>query len=132
MKVYVFGNEDFAQDNLAFEVADKLSNKIDSVSFIKIKPNEDLPFAGEEFVTILDAVAGIDEVRVIEDVDKFTLAPRSTVHDFDLAYQLKYLKKIGKLKKVVIIGLPMKDEEVDYLRIQSILRKLVAQDMQGS
>lgn len=37
----------------------------------------------------------------------------------------------GKVKKITIIGIPQKGK-VSYLRIQSILRKLVAQDMQGS
>jgi hypothetical protein len=53
------------------------------------------------------------------------------VHDFDLGFQLKYLQKIGKLGEVTIIGLPI-NKTPDYLRIQSILRKLVAQDIQGS
>jgi hypothetical protein len=55
----------------------------------------------------------------------------SSVHDFDLGFQLLYLKKLGKLKNFLIIGIPMKGE-INYLRIQSILRKLVAQDIQGS
>jgi hypothetical protein len=53
------------------------------------------------------------------------------VHDFDLAFQLRYLKKLGKLGEVTIIGIPQ-EGEIDYLRIQSIFRKLVAHDMQGS
>jgi hypothetical protein len=48
-----------------------------------------------------------------------------------LGFQIKYLKKIGKLGKVTIVGLPMQGE-LDYLRIQSIFKKLVAQEMQGS
>ena len=59
------------------------------------------------------------------------LPPRNSVHDFDLGFQLKYLKKLGKLGKVTIIGLPQSGN-VDYDSIQSILRKLVAQDIQGS
>ena len=135
MKVYVFGNQDLESDNIAFEAADLLKNDYPRIQFIKIKPNEDLPFASDETgqkVVIIDAVEGIRMVTLIEDINKFILPPRSTVHDFDLSFQLKYLKKIGRLGEVLIIGLPMQRELIDYSRIHSILRKLVAQDIQGS
>ena len=133
MKVYVFGNEDYEGDNRAFAVAGKLEHKLKNVEFVKVKPNEDVPFIDEEFVVILDAIEGINKIIEVDDgdLDKLVLPPRSSVHDFDLGFQLKYLKKLGKLGKVIIIGLPMSGE-IDYLRIQSILRKLVAQEIQGS
>jgi Ni,Fe-hydrogenase maturation factor len=132
MKVYVFGNKDLASDNAAFLAAKKLTNKNKDIEFEEIKPNEDLPFVDQKFVVILDVVQGINEVIEFEDLDKLILSQSTTVHDFDLGYQLKYLKKIGHLGRVVIIGLPMEETQIDYLRIQSILRKLVAQDIQGS
>ena len=64
-------------------------------------------------------------------IDRLVLSPRGSVHDFDLAFQLRYLKKIDKLGEVNIVGIPQ-EGKVDYFRIQSILRKLVAHDMQGS
>jgi hypothetical protein len=66
-----------------------------------------------------------------DEIDRLTLSPRGSVHDFDLAFQLRYLKKLGKLGKVTLIGIPQ-EGEVDHLLIKSIFRKLVAQDMQGS
>ena len=133
MKVYVFGNQDFEGDNRAFDVAKRLEQTLKDVEFVKVKPNEDVPFINEKFVVILDAIEGIDKVIRVndKDLDKLVLSPRSSAHDYDLGFQIKYLKKLGKLEKVTIVGLPMKGE-IDYLRIQSILRKLVAQEMQGS
>jgi Ni,Fe-hydrogenase maturation factor len=133
MKVYVFGNEDLPEDRRALEVAKKLDGKVKEVEFVSVKPNEDVPFIDEKFVVILDAIEGIKNVIEVHDneLDKLILPPRSSVHDFDLGFQLKYLKKIGKIGKVTIVGLPMKGE-IDYFLIQSILRKLVAQEMQGS
>lgn len=133
MKVYVFGNIDFSFDKLAFEASDKLKNKFKNIKFIKVNPNEDLPFVNEKKIVILDAVEGIDQVTEIKnkDLDKLIQSKSTTVHDFDLGFQLKYLQKIGKLGKVIIIGIPMY-KKFDYLRIQLILRKLVAQDIQGS
>lgn len=145
MKVYLFGNEDLREDSLAFKAVEAPGVKVEGVEFVKVKPNEDLPFAqdncgtdsepssGEDFVVIMDTVYGINEVTVFDesDLDKISALSRTSVHDFDLGFQLKYLKKLGKLKRVKIIGIPM-EKEIDYFSIQSILRKLVAQDMQGS
>ncbi len=133
MKVYVFGNEDVPQDRKAVEVARKLRGAIGGVSFVLVKPNQDVPFVDERHVVILDAVDGLKGVALIgkDQIDRLVGSPRGSVHDFDLAFQLKYLKKMGRLGEVTIIGIP-REGEVDYLRIQSILRKLVAHDMQGS
>jgi Ni,Fe-hydrogenase maturation factor len=133
MEVYVFGNEHVAEDKRASEVARELEGKIEDVSFLFVKPNEDVPFVDERRVVILDTVQGIEDVALIEGdrIDGLILSPRGSVHDLDLAFQLKYLKKLNKLGEVTIIGIPQ-EGEVDYLRIQSILRKLVAHDMQGS
>ena len=133
MKIYVFGNEYVAEDRRAIEVARELEGATEGISFVFVKPNEDVPFVNERHVVILDTVQGIREVTLIEGdgIDGLISSPRGSVHDFDLAFQLRYLKKLNKLGEVTIIGIPQ-EGEVDYLRIQSILRKLVAHDMQGS
>jgi Ni,Fe-hydrogenase maturation factor len=133
MEVYVFGNEDVPEDKKAIEAALCLEDEIESVSFVFVKPNEDVPFVDEGRVVILDTVRGIRDVTLIEgkEVDELVLSPRGSAHDFDLAFQLRYLRKLGRLGKVTIIGVPQEDD-VDHSRIQSILRKLVAHDMHGS
>ena len=133
MNVYVFGNEYVAEDNSAVEVARTLENTVEGISFVFVGPNEDVPFAGEPRAVILDTVQGISEVALVEGVEIATLvlSPRSSVYDFDLAFQLRYLKKLGKLGEVALIGIPQ-EGEVDHLLIKSIFRKLVAHDMQGS
>jgi Ni,Fe-hydrogenase maturation factor len=133
MRVYLFGNEYVAEDKRAIEVARELEGVVDGISFVLVGPNEDVPFVDERRVVILDTMQGIREVTLVEGdkVDGFILAPRGSVHDFDLAFQLRYLKKLDRLGEVSLIGIPQ-EGEVNYLRIQSILRKLVAHDMQGS
>ena len=133
MKVYVFGNEYVARDRRAIEVGRQLEGTIEEISFIFVDPNGDVPFANEPHVVILDTVEGIEDVALIEGdrIDGLILPPRGSVHDFDLAFQLRYLRRLNKLGEVTIIGIPQ-EGDVDHLRIQSILRKLVAHDMQGS
>jgi Ni,Fe-hydrogenase maturation factor len=133
MNVYVFGNEYVAEDIRAIEVARELQNTVEGVSFVFVGPNEEVPFADEPRVVILDTIQGIQDVALVEgdEFDGLLLSPRGSVHDFDLAFQLRYLKKLGKLGTVTVIGIPQ-EGEVDHLLIKSILRKLVAHDMQGS
>jgi Ni,Fe-hydrogenase maturation factor len=133
MRVYVFGNACVADDRRTIEVAGELQDTVEGISFAFVDPNEDLPFGDERHVVILDTVQGIQDVALLKGdvIDRLILSPRGSVHDFDLAFQLRYLKKLNKLGEVTIIGVPQ-EGEVDYLRIQAILRKLVAHDMQGS
>jgi hypothetical protein len=60
---------------------------------------------------ILDTVQGLQDVTLDEGdrIDGLTLSPRGSVHDFDLAFQLRYLKKLNKPGEVTIIGLPQVD-----------------------
>lgn len=125
MTVYVFGNENIVEDSTAIKIA----KKIKGVNFKFIKPNEDVEFDSGKPV-ILDVVKNLKKMAVFNNIDDVEINRSSTVHDFDLGFQLKYLKKLGKLQKVTIIGLP--ERGTNYLRVQSILRKLVAQDIQGS
>ena len=133
MNVYVFGNEYVAEDKRAIEVARELEGTIEGTSFVFVNPNDDAPFVNERHVMILDTVQGLGDVALVEGdgIDSLILSPRGSVHDFDLAFQLRYLKKLGKLGEVTIIGIPQ-EGEVDHLLVKSIFRKLVAQDMQGS
>ena len=133
MNVYVFGNEDIKEDNFAFKVMNKLKSKIDNIKFIIVNLNEDLPFVNEKSIVILDTILGINEINIFDEkvLDKIFLSPRTSVHDFDLGFQLKYLKKLGKLNKITIVGLPQ-NKRLNYNLIQSIFKKLVAQDIQGS
>jgi Ni,Fe-hydrogenase maturation factor len=133
MKVYVFGNQDFEGDNKAIIAAKKLAKDFSNINFVFVKPNEDLPFADQKTVYILDNVVGIEEPIFLteEDLDKCALSRFTSVHDFDLAFQLKYLKKLGKLGKITILGIPA-ERSIAYSLISSSFKKLVAQDMQGS
>ena len=83
-----FGNEYVAEDKRAIEVARELEGAVDGISFVLVGPNEDVPFVDERRVVILDTVHGIREVTLVEgdEVDGFILAPRGSVHDFDLAF----------------------------------------------
>lgn len=121
MIIYVFGNPDVPEDNSIYPVVEKLKNDFKDIQFIDIKPNEDLPFIDEKNVILLDTIQGIDEVTILteNDLDKLIVNRSTTAHDYDLGFQLKYLKKLGKLQKITIIGIP--NGKSDYQTIKTIL-----------
>lgn len=132
-KVFVFGNEDVDQDSAPLLLCNKLSQDFPTLEFIKVAPNADLPFVGEEHVVIFDTIQGISSVTEFNenDLKHLVLSPRTSVHDFDLGFQLKFLMKIGKLKHITLVGLPM-GIDVAYDSIHDTFKKLVAHDMHGS
>ena len=136
MKIYVFGNVDDQSDSIAISTIKKIEPEFPTIDFEFIKPNQDLPFNDNENIVIVDAVEGPNKIKYFEDADlnKVILLKSSTAHDYDLGFQLKYLKKLGKLGKVSIVAIP-KDktlDQEDLVSIHSIFKKLVAQDIQGS
>ena len=114
MTVYVFGNPDLPADSLPIRILPELEKRLPRVQFVVKDPNEewDVP---EEF-TVIDTVEGIENVTVFGDLTKFAAAPRVTMHDFDALTNLRYLQKLGKLKKVTVIGIPAAAPEDEALR----------------
>jgi len=66
-------------------------------------------------------VEGIKEAREV-DLDEAKMHNCCSLHDFDLAMSLKLLKKMGKLKALRIIGIP-----VSYSKKQAMkeLKRLI-------
>lgn len=133
MVLYVFGNVDVPPDDRAFAIAARLKSDFPEVSFQEVVPNADLPFVNQNRVYLLDVILGLHTPTLLasSDLDRLITSSSVTAHDYDLGFQLKYLKKLGKLGEVFIIGLPATGD-LDYFLIQSILRKLVEQDIHGS
>ena len=104
MIIFVFGNLDLAMDSFPLRILPQLRKKFPSIQFEVKDPNEewDVP----EELTIIDTVVGVKKVTIFDTLEEFTAAPRFSMHDFDALANLRYLKKLGKLKKIKIIGVP--------------------------
>jgi len=132
MKILIFGNPLVEVDNLALKMLPKLQKQFPEIDFIYLDPTENLEEHGKD-LKIIDVVHGIKSPVIITDVNKLSKAKIYSMHDFDLSYNLKLSMQVGKIKTIEIFGLPWdmkEDEAINYS--QSILRKWVAQDMQGS
>lgn len=107
MKILVFGNLLVKEDNLALKMLPRLREKYPEIEFKEFDPTENLEAEIEDkTLNILDVAEGINEIVIIDNLDKLELIKSCSMHDFDLAYNLKLLKKIEKLKDVKIVCVP--------------------------
>ena len=104
MIVYVFGNPDLPRDSLPLRLLPKLKVLLPGIDFRVHDPHEEWEI--EEEITIVDTVEDLRKVRVFDDLEHFYPAPRVTVHDFDALANMRYLQKLGRVKRVEIIGVP--------------------------
>jgi len=104
MQIYIFGNPDLEIDSLPIRILPELKIRFPEIDFVILDPNEEWKIPEE--MVMIDTVVGIKELTVFDDLKHFIEAPRISVHDFDAFFNLIYLQKLGKLKKIKIFGLP--------------------------
>ncbi len=127
MKIYVLGNPLLEEDNLPLKILPKLKGLFPEIDFLELDPTENFP--EEDKIVLIDSVAKINEVVLIKDVEKITPPPNYSVHDFDLGFQLKLMKKLGKLKDLTIIGLPNNLSEKEALiKLRETISKLLSEN----
>ena len=123
MEIVVFGNPSLSIDNLAIKVGKELQ-KTGIKVLHRENPIELADLSLDECV-ILDVAEGIDEPRIIENVDRLVLGRLCSLHDFDMAYMLKLLKELGTLGTLRIIALPQHGEAEALLpKVEELLRKV--------
>ena len=138
MKILIFGNPLVKEDNLALRIMPQLMEKFPEIEFKETEPTEEIKKEGRN-LKIIDVVEGINEVKLLnldslDDFNNFLKTDKIySMHDFDLGYNLKLLKKIDLIDKAEIICIPADFSEREaFSQVQLILRKWVAQLMQGS
>jgi hypothetical protein len=123
MKIFIFGNINLENDSLPLRILPRLREKFPDIEFEIRDPNEEWGVP-EEFI-IIDTVIGIKGVKVFNSLSKFLSAPRVSMHDFDALTNLQYLWKLGKIKKIKIIGMsPNLKESEAFKKISEILGKI--------
>jgi Ni,Fe-hydrogenase maturation factor len=112
--IYIFGNPLLDFDNLPLKLAPRLAKIFPEIDFVIADPNENLRPVNKK-LTIIDTIEGIKNIVVIDDIDILETNKLYSLHDFDLAFNLKLLEKIGHLEKVRIIGVPIGGNEEETL-----------------
>lgn len=120
MKIFIFGNEDLQMDSLPIKILPKLKEKFPEINFELVDPNEDWEVPEE--VVVIDTAVGIKDITIFDSLEKFSSPPRVGMHDFDALTNLRYLWKLGKIKKIKIIGIPPDMDESEIIfKISHIL-----------
>ena len=124
MTVFVFGNAVLKQDSLPLCILSELQKKFPQIEFRALDPNEEWN-APEEMI-IIDTVMGIKDIIIFDSLEQFSAAPRVSLHDFDAYANLRLLSKLGKLKKIKIIGVPpdISKEEAIHTISAELAKKL--------
>ena len=104
MTIFVFGNPDLPADSLPLRIVPALKKLCPNVIFKIQDPNEEWEVPEE--LVIVDTVFGINEVKIFDGLECFENAPRVSLHDFDASTYLRYLQKLGRVRKIKIIGIP--------------------------
>ncbi|HET7345405.1 MAG TPA: hypothetical protein VFJ05_06005 [Nitrososphaeraceae archaeon] len=106
-KILIFGNPIVKRDRIALVLAQNLRKEFPQIQFKEFDAVEDLQKEGQSLY-IIDAVDGVNDVTVITDVNSIIVNKIYSVHDFDLGYYLKLLKKMDMIKQVVIFCIPIR------------------------
>ena len=117
--IYVFGNPLVKEDSLPLKLIDKLRKKFPSIEFKEFDAIEDLE---EKELNIIDTVNGIEKAELIEDIERIMTDKIYSMHDFDLGYSLKLMKRMKIIDRVRIFGIPMRmSEEEAFEQICNLL-----------
>lgn len=130
MNVYIIGNILVKEDSLPIRYLPGLRKIFPDIAFEEVDPTEN--FIPEEGSVIIDTVQGITNVTLFHSLDVFEKTTRISPHEYDLLLHLQLLKKLHKISRVTIIGVPQSESNGTEDQLHLILRKCVAQLMQGS
>jgi Ni,Fe-hydrogenase maturation factor len=123
-KIYVCGNSLVENDSMPIRILHDLRGLLPEIEFVMYDPTENFP-EGDP-VYFLDTALDIREVLVMDDPSKLLDSPRNSVHDSDLAFQLKMMKKLGELPRIYIFCVPEKGRKDDILRsLKGQIRKII-------
>lgn len=123
--VLCFGNPYLSEDNMAVQIAQELT--VAGFEFkILQNPDEVLNYKENPRIFILDVFKNIDEVIIVDNIDKLSENKIYTMHDFDLGFFLKLMKRSGQIKEIIIIGLPQSgDKESIKTKVKDLMESFI-------
>ncbi|MDO8520894.1 MAG: hypothetical protein Q7S52_02150, partial [bacterium] len=91
-------------DALPIRLLSRLKERFPNEEVRVLDPNEEWEVP-DPFL-VIDTVIGVSDIHVFRSLNEFDAAPTVSMHDFDALFNLRYLAKLGKLKRLRIIGIP--------------------------
>jgi len=125
--IYILGNPLLKEDSLPLKLLPELKKSFKNINFIELDPTENLP--EEKELILIDTIINTDKVKILTDIEKIQSSPQCSLHDFDLGFQLKLMKKLKKIDKPVIIGVPSKENQDKILKeLKNIIPNLLSKN----
>lgn len=116
--IYILGNELVDFDSMPLKLLPLLNKQCPHILFKRFDPTEELAIKKDSEIVFLDTIINSNKVAIYTDLNIFENKKTSNVHDYDLYLYLSLLKKLGKIKKIKIIGVPARG------KIKTILQQL--------
>ena len=113
-KIFVAGNPLLKIDSMPLLIRPALAKRFPKICFEEFDPTENFPQTNN--FTVIDTVVGIKKAEILLDTNRFVLSKAYSLHDFDLALNLKLMQKAGMIKKFKIIGVPPHLSEKEALK----------------
>lgn len=118
----MFGNLLVKEDSLPLKILPRLKKEFREIEFVEFNTVEDLEKEGPDLI-IIDTVEGTNDVSLITDINSIKIKNIFSLHDFDLAYNLKLMKKIGMLNSVKIFAIPKNmNEEEAFKKLKKLIK----------
>lgn len=119
-RVYMIGNPLVSQDSLPLKILPRLRQRFPEIDFVEIDPTEE--FIPEKNSIIIDTVLGIDKVTWFNSLENFSAPKTVSPHDYDLGFHLRMLRKLGKLDKIRILGIP--SDKINRKLLDKIIQEI--------
>ncbi len=113
-RIFIFGNPNVEIDSLPVKLLPRLKQVFPEHTFTILDPNEE--WEVPQHMNIIDTIVGIDTITIFDSLDVFMQTPKMTCHDFDAYTNLLFLKKLGRITSVRILGIPPQTEEETVLK----------------
>ena len=128
IKILVFGNPLIEEDKIALKIVPFLVKKFPNIKFIEFDSVEEIQEYGKDLI-IIDAAKGLKAVTIVEDLNLLETKNIVSMHDFDLAYNLKIMKKVGLIKSVKIIAIPMQMKKDEALKeVEKVIKSILSSE----
>jgi hypothetical protein len=123
MDIWVFGNPDLPEDSQPLLLMPQLQRAFPQFVFRTKDPAEEWDPVPESLI-IIDTVKGLEQVKIFTELNQFESSPTVTMHDLDLLAELRFLQKLGKLKKITLYGVPdTLSPELAFTQLEALLRQ---------
>ncbi len=123
-KILVFGNPHVSKDSLPLKMIPYLQKEFPEIEFKELDGIDEIQNHGKDLV-IIDSVQGLKKCVVLKDINRLETNKSISIHEFDLAQNLKLLKKIKAINNATIIGVPMKmGKEKSFDQVCKIIKNI--------